>query len=181
MFTRQTWLILALAVIAAAFGAWLQHRSQLAHVPAGVTVANVGDLQPDPALQDLDGHPHRISDYRGRRVLLNFWASWCGPCLDEMPALAQAQAKFGEQGSIVIGIAMDDPAKARAFLAAHPVNYPILLGQLASPSTTLLFGDTAEVLPFSVLLDGDGRILAIQQGTLNATQLQAWLAPTSGH
>jgi len=114
-------------------------------------------------------------------VLLNFWASWCGPCLDEMPALAQAQTKFGEQGSIVIGIAMDDPAKARAFLAAHPVNYPILLGQLTSPSTSLLFGDAAEVLPYSVLLDGDGRILAIQQGTLNAAQLQAWLAPTSGH
>ena len=176
--TRSNWFILGMAVLAAGLGGFVEHRQ---HQP---DTSLVGQTLPAISLPDLEGKTHALSDYRGHRghrVLLNFWASWCGPCLDEMPALAQAQTKFGEQGSIVIGIAMDDPAKARAFLAAHPVNYPILLGQLTSPSTSLLFGDAAEVLPYSVLLDGDGRILAIQQGTLNAAQLQAWLAPTSGH
>ena len=177
MFTRATWLILALAVLAAAAGAWLQQRSRALHLPPGVHVAGVGDIRPDLALETPDGRERRLSGFRGRRVLLNFWASWCGPCLDEMPALARAQSAFGAGGVQVVGIAMDDPANVRAFLAAHPVNYPILLGSVTSPSTSLRFGDVASVLPYSVLLDADGRVLATHRGPLDAARLRAWLAP----
>lgn len=179
MLSRPTLAILLLAVLAAAAGGWLQHASRLAHVPAGAAVAEVGDRRPDLVLPDLDGQPHRLSDYAGHRVLLNFWASWCAPCIAEMPALARAQAKFGEHGAIVVGIAMDDPLRARAFLARHPVAYPILLGRLESPSTSLQLGDRAEVLPYSVLLDDSGRILAHQRGPLTPAQLERWLAPAS--
>ncbi len=177
MFTRQTWLILAIAILAAAAGGWLQHRRRLAHVPAGVQVANVGDLRPDLALPDPDGQSHRLSDYSGRRVLLNFWATWCGPCLDEMPLLDQAQADYGPGGVRIVGIAMDDPAHVRRFLAAHPLHYPVLIGQLDAPSTSLRPGDEAEVLPYSVLLDAAGHVLAVRRGPLQQAQLHAWLAP----
>ncbi|WP_346949003.1 TlpA disulfide reductase family protein [Dyella sp.] len=176
MLSRGNWLILGAAVLVAALGGWLQHASRQAHAPGGVQAAKVGDMRPDLALPGLDGREHRLSGFHGRRVLLNFWASWCGPCLDEMPALARAQAKFGEQGAIIIGIAMDEPARARAFLAAHPVNYPILLGQLESPSTSLRLGNVGEVLPYSVLLDGNGRILDARRGALDAATLERWLA-----
>ena len=177
MLSRANWLILGAAVLVAGLGGWLQHASRQAHAPEGIQMANVGDLRPDLALAGLDGREHRLSEFRGRRVLLNFWASWCGPCLDEMPALAKAQAKFGEQGGIVVGIAMDEPARARGFLAAHPVNYPILLGRLESPSTSLRLGNAGEVLPYSVLLDADGRIIEARRGALDATTLERWLAP----
>jgi peroxiredoxin len=174
MLSRSNWLILGLAVLAAAAGGYVEHRSRQ---PAPTDSALIGQSLPALTLPDLDGKLHRLSDYRGQRILLNFWASWCRPCLEEMPALNQAQEKFGEHVPIVIGIAMDEPAHARAFLAAHPVNYPILLGQLAPPSTSLQLGNFREILPYSVLIDADGSILATHAGTLSALQLEQWLGP----
>lgn len=179
MLSRPNLFILALALLAAIAGGWLQHRSRQVPVPPGVHVANVGDLRPDVELLDLEGHERRLSGYQGKRLLLNFWASWCAPCRAEMPALSAAQRKFADQGAIVLGIAMDEPEPVRAFLASHPVGYPVLIGQLASPSTSLRFGDTSEVLPYSVLLDENGRILATQRGVLGAEQLARWLSPAT--
>lgn len=179
MLSRTNLFILALALLAAIAGGWLQHESRLIRVPPGVHVANVGDLRPDLALFDLDGHERRLSGYQGKRLLLNFWASWCMPCLAELPALNAAQRKFADQGAIVLGIAMDQPDRVRAYLRDHPVSYPILLGQLGSPSTSLRFGDVDEVLPYSVLLDENGRILAVHRGPLDAEQLRRWLSPAT--
>jgi peroxiredoxin len=175
MLSRSNWLILGLAVLAAAIGGYVEHRSQQ---PAPMDSAPVGQPLPTLALSDLNGKLHRLSDYRGRRMLLNFWASWCGPCLEEMPALSQAQEKFGDHAPIVLGIAMDQPARVHAFLAAHPVNYPILLGQMAPPSTSLQLGNYREILPYSVLIDANGRILATHAGALSASHLEQWLSPT---
>lgn len=175
MLSRSNTLILALAVVAAGIGGWLQHASRQAHAPAGVQVAAVGDVRPDLTLTDVQGKPHRLSEFRARRVLLNFWATWCVPCLKEMPSLAKAQAKFGEKELIVVGIAMDDPERVRPFLAAHPVTYSILIGQMDNPSTSLSLGDEAEVLPYSVLLDADGRILSAQRGPLSMETLDHWM------
>lgn len=177
MLSRGNWLILGLAVLAAALGGYAQHRSRPPASTADAPPTLLGQPLPPLSLPDLDGASHRLDSYRGRRVLLNFWASWCAPCLREMPALAEAQAKFGEKAPIVVGIAMDEPARIRAFLAAHPVNYPILIGRMGPPSTSLLLGNTRQVLPYSVLIDADGRLLATQAGPLSATQLAQWLAP----
>ena len=176
--TRSNWLILALAVLAAATGGYVEHRQERPQPPPA-DAAWLGQPLPAISLPDLDGRMHPLSDYRGHRVLLNFWASWCGPCLDEMPALSRAQARFDGSGSapLIVGIAMDEPARVRAFVAAHPPGYPVLLGQLAAPSTSLLLGDAREVLPYSVLVDPDGRILAIHAGALSAAQIAQWLAP----
>lgn len=177
MLSRVNLFILGLALLAAIAGGWLQHESRLVRVPPGVQVANVGDLRPDLVLPGLDGKMHRLSEFHGQRLLVNFWASWCIPCLDEMPTLDSAQRTFAWQGASVLGIAMDNPARVQAFLSAHPVDYPILLGNVASPSTSLRFGDRDEVLPFSVLLDQHGRILAFHSGPLAADQLARWLSP----
>ncbi|MEO9216244.1 MAG: TlpA disulfide reductase family protein [Rhodanobacter sp.] len=174
MLSRSNWLILGLAVVAAAAGGYIEHRSQ---PPAPRDSALIGQALPAISLSNLDGKRHPLSDYRGHRVLLNFWASWCGPCLKEMPALNQAQEKFGEHAPIVIGIAMEEAAPARAFLAAYPVNYPILLGNMTPPSTSLQVGNSREMLPYSVLIDADGRILATHAGALSMSLLEQWLTP----
>lgn len=170
MMTRASWLILLLAVLAAAAGGWLQRASRARHG---------GDLAGAPApalvLPDLDGRRHALTEYAGRRVLVNLWASWCGPCLREMPALDQAQRRFGGDRAVVVGIAMDTPGNVRAYLHEHPVRYPILLGQLDEPDSAEQLGDRAAVLPYSVLLDADGRVLASHAGVLDADTLQRWL------
>ncbi len=173
MMTRASWWILALAVLAAAAGGWLQRASLQRH-PA---IDLVGQHLPDLVLQDLGGHPHHLSSYKGRRVLVNAWASWCAPCREEMPALSQAQTTFGQHGAVVVGIAIDQPKAAHRFLAAHPVSYPVLLGSTAEPGTLRQLGDVAEVLPYSVLLDAQGKVLATHIGKLDQAQLDNWLAP----
>lgn len=173
MLSRSNWLILILAVLAAALGGYVQHRQQQ---PTADT-ALIGQTAPALSLPGLDGQPHRLADYRGRRVLLNFWSTECAPCLREMPALDRAQKQAGGHGPLVLGIAMDDPVQVRAFLAAHPVAYPILIGQFSTPSTSLQLGDSGEVLPYSVLIDADGRIEANHLGALPDALLQRWLAP----
>lgn len=174
--SRANWLILTLAVVAALAGGYIQrHRTE----PATSGSSLIGQPVPALILNDLDGKPHALNEYRDHRVVLNFWASWCAPCLEEMPALMRAQKNFGENASIVIGIAMDDPAHVRRFLATHAVNYPILLGKLAAPSTSLLLGNAPELLPYSVLLGADGRILATHAGALTSAQLKLWLTSES--
>jgi thiol-disulfide isomerase/thioredoxin len=176
MFSRDISLILVLAVLAALLGGIAQHWHRAPQAPSGES-SWVGQPLPDLTLPDPDGQSHALKDYRGQRLLVNFWASWCGPCLQEMPALNRAQRKFGDHGAIVLGIAMDNPDRVRAFLAAHPVNYQILIGQLGPQSTSLQFGDRREILPFSVLFDADARIIATHAGALSDAQLEQWLTP----
>ena len=172
--TRLNGWILALAVLAASAGGYVEYRQRQ---PPPADPALIGQLLPAIQLSGLDGKRHGLADYRGRRVLLNFWATWCGPCLAEMPALSRAQAKFRESGAIVVGIAMDEPVRVRAFVAENPLDYPVLLGQLAAPSTSLRLGDRGEMLPYSVLVGADGRILASHAGALSSTQITHWLMP----
>jgi thiol-disulfide isomerase/thioredoxin len=174
MLGRSNTLIIVLALLAAIVGGYTQHRLQHSSTSES---ALIGQPVPALTLTDLEGQPHSLTRFGGRRMMFNFWASWCVPCLQEMPALATAQKKFGKNTPIVVGIAMDDAKHVRPFLAAHPVNYPILMGQLTSPSTSLLMGDEGEVLPFSVLVGADGRILATHAGPLDSAQLQRWLQP----
>jgi thiol-disulfide isomerase/thioredoxin len=171
MMTRASWLILVLAVLAAAAGGWLQHA---ARARRGSELTG----QPAPVLRlpDMEGRTHALSDYAGRRVLVNFWASWCRPCLREMPALAAAQRRFGGDRPVVVGIAMDTPDNVRAYLKTHPANYPILLGRLDPPDSARQLGDGGSVLPYSVLLGADGKVLASHAGMLDATTLERWLA-----
>ncbi len=142
----------------------------------GVTVLRTGDRVPeDFGLPDLDGHPQTLAAYRGRLVLINFWATWCAPCREEMPALADAQRRHPHMR--IIGIALDTPDAVRQWLKHTPVPYPIWQG-LADKhqDPAMLFNDTRGLLPYSVLIDAKGRIRDSHLGKLDTTRLQAWLS-----
>lgn len=176
---RATAMILMLATAAALGGLWLQRASQphppIPNLPPVATLKS-GDRVDDLVLPDLDGNPQSLSQWRGKIVLLNFWASWCGPCRKEMPQLAAAQKRYADRGVQIIGVALDQPEAVRAYLKKTPVDYPILIGIDADPVPTERFGDAAGLLPYSVLIGRDGRILDSKMGELDRTQLDHWLS-----
>src|SRR5580658_9267113 len=114
-------------------------------------------VAPDFTLESLDGKSMRLSDLRGKAVLLNFWATWCGPCKIEMPWFVDFQKQYGSQGLQIVGVAMDDASKAdiAKFAKDMGVNYPILIGK---DSVGDQYGGVP-ALPESFVIARDGKIL----------------------
>lgn len=139
---------------------------------------NVGDTAPDFTRLDFVGHTFHLAAYRGKLVLLNFWASWCSPCLQEMPRFSAWQQQYGAQGLQVIGVSMDDgAAPAKALLARRPVSYPIILGDAKLGEA---FGGILG-LPLTYLIDPQGRIISRYQGESDLDALEAQIKTGLAH
>jgi thiol-disulfide isomerase/thioredoxin len=180
MFNRTNLLIVVVAVIGAVLGLAASSRMDglfAPALPAGVVVLKPGDARADVDLVDLAGKPRRLSEWDGKIVLLNFWASWCGPCRDEMPLLDAARARLAPRGFEVVGVAIDDVGAVQDFLKDSPVRYPILLADENGDDPSLRFGDVRSVLPYSVLIGRDGRLLAQRAGNFSDDSLERWLQP----
>jgi cytochrome c biogenesis protein CcmG/thiol:disulfide interchange protein DsbE len=138
---------------------------------SGATNAmKVGDVAPDFTRADLSGKPVQLSRYRGQLVLLNFWASWCAPCREEMPLFSKWQRELKSKGLLVIGVSMDDDAsEVKTFLAAHPVSYAIVMGDAKFAEQ---FGGVLG-LPLSYLIDAQGRVVARYQGEADLKAMEA--------
>jgi len=129
----------------------------------------VGAIAPDFTRADLAGKPVRLAGYRGKLVLLNFWASWCGPCLEEMPRLSAWQRAYGAEGLQIIGVSMDDDAApVKRLLARHPVSYPVVMGDAKLGAA---FGGVLG-LPLTYLIDRRGRIVARYQGESDLAKME---------
>ncbi|HVR81560.1 MAG TPA: TlpA disulfide reductase family protein [Luteimonas sp.] len=143
--------------------------------PAGVTVAHRGELLPMLVLPGLDRKPVTLpAAYAGRPLLINVWASWCGPCIKEMPELQRFAAQQPANGVQVVGIALDDAAAVRAFLQRVPVSYPILLGTPGPADAGVRLGNPKGVLPYSVLVSTDGRLLKQRIGPFADGEIDRW-------
>ena len=116
----------------------------------------VGQAQPGFSVGNSTGDIVTAADYNGRVLLLNFWATWCEPCRREMPMLAELQAQYGTRGLQVLGVAVDDPQKAREFAREYGISYPILVGMGDVMEMNAAYGNTDGVLPYSVLVDRNG-------------------------
>ena len=139
-------------------------------MPGAAVAVGPGEAAPDFALTNFDGKPLHLADLRGKLVFLNFWASWCGPCIEEMPHLSAWQRGYGPEGLQVIGISMDDDAApARRFLARHPVDYPIALGDAKLGER---FGGILG-LPQSFLIDRRGIVVARFRGEPDLARIEA--------
>lgn len=130
-------------------------------------ITSAGDLPP-LILEDLEGKQRRLHDWHGKVIILNFWASWCGPCQAEIPHLVRYQRTYAGRGLQVIGVGLDERRKVRNVVRTFGIDYPMLLAD-AGQGRDLLgqWGDPGGVLPFSVVIDRDGRIHFMQIGILD--------------
>jgi thiol-disulfide isomerase/thioredoxin len=173
--------VLLAALLAAAAGAALEWRlGRPEETPPAPIAAQPPATLPPLDLQALDGQPVRVPDaYAGNVLLLNFWASWCGPCIAEMAELQRFSAQQPANGVQVVGIALDDRAAVVDFLKAHPVAYPILLDTPGPADASARLGDRAGVLPYSVLVAADGRVLKQRLGPFATGEIDAWARPAT--
>jgi len=133
-------------------------------------VGNNGSVAPDFELRSLEGKQVRLSDYHGKAVLLNFWATWCAPCKIEMPWFVDLQKQYASQGLQVIGVAMDDSGEATIakFAKEIGVNYPLLIGKEA-------VGDAyggVEFLPTTFIIDRQGKVVHRVFGLVGRSELE---------
>jgi peroxiredoxin len=134
-------------------------RSQLAELR--------GKQASEFTLPDVSGSPRQLGEWADRVRVINFWATWCEPCIREVPGLVDLQGRYGEAGLQVIGIALQEPGEVAGFIAQYGVNYPVLTGDDEVIKIAESFGDTAGVVPYTVILDRQGRISYLRHGELD--------------
>ena len=139
--------------------------------PPPVTTAPQVNTHPSFSLAGLDGEMHDFSEYDGRHRLLNFWATWCAPCRREIPLLKEFQAEQGDDGVLIIGIAVDFMDEVQMFAEEVEFNYPILVGEMDAMAVAEQSGLVFHAMPFTMIVTRDGEFLSAHFGELHRPEL----------
>lgn len=172
---------LLLAGVLGLAASWLAREWAPAPAVRLVPASAAGALQDLLKLElpDAAGQPQVLAQWRGRPLLINFWASWCGPCLEEMPLLDEIARQQGVTGVQVLGIARDSAANVSAYARAHPASYPLLMANDAVVDLFAALGNPAQGLPFSLLVAANGEVLSVRLGAFQDAELRGLLATHS--
>lgn len=133
---------------------------------------------PDISYPDLDGQQHSLREWKGRVLLLNFWASWCAPCLAEIKHLVDYQQRFGGQGLQIVGLGLDDPRKLKNVQRTLRINYPILSAKEKESRQILnAWGNKTGLIPYTVIFDRQGQLVQAHRGILGDSQFETLVKP----
>lgn len=135
----------------------------------GLVYANTVELE----LSDVNGKNHKLSDYKGQWVVVNYWATWCPPCLEEIPELVSFQNKYQDKNVTVLGVNYEDASEQviKAFISEYQINYPVLL---AEPDTFSPLGKIMG-LPVTFIISPDGKVVHKKTGSVDAEYLESHL------
>lgn len=136
-----------------------------------------GKAAPDFSLPQFGSNtPLTLSDYKGKLVLLNFWASWCPPCRVEVPDFVEMQTKYGGEKFTILGVSIEEKEEMTPFVNAQKMNYPLTYGQDAGNKIAAIYGDPDGALPYSVLISPEQKVLEIYTGIISKEKFEAMIA-----
>lgn len=167
--------VAALAAVAGITGAWWQSKDA-STAARGQGPAVAGDLS-DLWGQTYDtptGGQLAMQSLRGKPLLINFWATWCPPCVEELPLLERFYSQNKANGMQIVGLAADKPEAVRIFLQKMPLSFPIGLVGMPGIALSKSWGNLAGGLPFSVMLAADGHVMQRKMGKLSESDLRLW-------
>lgn len=171
---RRCWLMGAVAGAAALAGAGLAWRTYQPHAVSSTVELGLWQLEfPAP-----DGGVFKMASLRGKPWLLNFWATWCPPCIEELPLLSSFHQEYSVKGWQVLGLAVDQLEPVKRFLAHAPVTFPIALAGVSGIELSKSLGNLSGGLPFTVVLGSDGLIAHRKIGKVTPDNLRAWSSLT---
>lgn len=131
----------------------------------------------DFSFPDASDRMQSVNQWRGKVLVINFWATWCAPCLQEIPEFIKLQSKFAQRGLQFIGVAIDDKDPVTAYLKNIEINYPILIAGDAGIGLSQQFGNIINAVPFTVIVNQAGEIVHRQPGEISTDQLLEILTP----
>jgi len=129
----------------------------------------------DFTLPGIEGKPRRLSEWQGKLIVLNFWATWCPPCLEEIPLFISMQEKYGARGLQIVGVAIDKLENVKNFQDFDIINYPVLVGQEEVMALMQQYGNRIGSLPYSVVIDQRGQVLSRRVGAYQPAELDSLL------
>lgn len=175
-------IILALAAALAAAAAGMYTARQQASTAPGAAPATASQAQHAALasllaleLADTGGAPQPLAQWKGKIMVLNFWATWCPPCRKEIPAFSAMSGKYRDKGVQFVGISIDTASNVRDFQREHQVGYPLLIAEPSVVQLTESLGNTAQGLPFTVIVDKTGVISRVKVGMLSEDDLDTTL------
>ena len=171
---KQRWVVPAVVAIAAAAAGFAFNVWRTApEAAADGAVAALRTAQ----LPDTEGKARSIDQWQGKVVVVNFWATWCAPCRDEIPILVKLQEKHGARGLQLVGIAIDQAEKVRPYATEMRMNFPTLIGGVDAIELSRKLGNRAGVLPFTVVIDRQGKVADVHVGAVKEASFEAKLQP----
>ncbi|MEK6595920.1 MAG: TlpA disulfide reductase family protein [Pseudomonadota bacterium] len=176
---RQLLIYLALAALAITTGFML--RTQLMGGSPSVLSSEASQQGAKAIfaanLPDLQGENQTVSQWLGNVIVVNFWATWCTPCREEIPEFIETQEKFRDQGLVFVGIAIDQADKVKMFSQEFGINYPVLVGSLNTWSLLEAAGNHQSALPYTVVINRSGEIVETYLGRVNQKKLEKAVIP----
>lgn len=179
--TRNKLIYAAIAVLFAGLGAFVAtSRNQPAPVtttpPDGPATRGPVDALFGQSMNDASGANHSLARWKGKALVVNFWAPWCAPCVQEMPELDQLAAANAKDNINVIGIGIDSPSNIAEFSTRLKISYPLYVAGMSGTELSRQFGNSAGGLPYTVLIGADGKVIKTYLGKLKFEELKADLA-----
>ena len=165
-------ILVFVAILSAVFGAYVSLKKQ----PSVKSDSPAVESLMKANLPDTQGQTHALSEWRGKVLLVNFWATWCPPCIEEMPELVDLQNSPGIKNLQIVGIGVDSPSNIQQFTTKFQISYPILVAGMEGTEIARALGNQAGGLPFTVLIDADGHVRHTYLGRLKMNEVKADLA-----